>query len=134
LSEKLDKAAIPGIPSPKVPSPPKAPSLAPTNKKSSVKQLEQLKSPQMNELHMKQAKTLEASMKNPMAITKEENEQSFHIVKDGNRITTEAIPKSYVDSELGGQDRLERAGYSLVPVTRERLVKKPNGQWSIEQY
>lgn len=134
MTEKLDKATIPGVPSPKVPKPPKAPSLAPKSQKSAVKQIEQLKSPQMNELHMKQAKTMEASLKNPIAMTKDENEQTFHVTKDGSRITTDPIPKSHIDTHLGGQERLEQAGYNLVPVKRERLVKKPNGQWSIEEY
>lgn len=133
MTDKLDKA-IPGIPSPTAPKPPKVPSMAPTSKKSAVKQIEQLKSPQMNELHMKQAKTMEASLKNPMAMTKDENEQSFHVTKDGSRVTTEPIPLSHIDSHLGGKDRLEQAGYNLVPVKRERLVKQPNGQWSIEEY
>lgn len=134
MTDKLDKAVIPGVPTPAVPKPPKAPTLAPTSKKSSVKQLEQLKSPQMNELHMKQAKTMQVSLKNPMAMTKDENPESFHVVKDGQRVSTEPIPLSHIDSHLGGKDRLEQAGYQLVPVKRERLVKNPNGQWSIEEY
>ena len=134
MSDKLEKANIPGIPSAVAPKAPKTPSMAPTSQKSTVKQLEQIKSPQMNELHMKQAKTLETSMKNPMAMNKQEDEETFHISKDGARITTDPIPKSYIDSNLGGHEKLTQAGYSLIPVKRERLKKNPNGQWAIEEY
>lgn len=134
MSEDLKKVNIQGVPTPTQPTALKQPTLAPTSKKSKIKQLQQLKSPQINDLHMKQAKTMEASMKNPLSFNKKEEEEHFHVFKNGQRITTESIPQSYIDSNLGGKDRLESAGYTLMPVKRERLVKNPNGQWSIEEY
>lgn len=133
MTDKLDKA-IAGVLAPTAPKPPKMPSLAPKSQKSTIKQLEQLKSPQMNELHMKNAKTVEASLKNPMAVTKSEDEECFHVMKGDSRVSSEPIPKSYIDSNLGGKDKLESAGYSLIPVKKERLVRKSNGQWALEEY
>ena len=145
MSEDLKKAPIAGIPSPTMPKPPKAPSLAPTSKKSVVKQLEQVNTPQMKDLAMKQAKSVEASMKNPTAMTKDEgikpyappsnpSEQHFHVVQNGQRLTTDPIPHSHIESKMGGVKRLEAAGYNLVPVAKEKLIKAPNGQWSLEKY
>lgn len=143
MSEDLSKA-IPGVPSSKAPSLPKTPSLAPKSQKSQVKQVEQVGTPQMKDLHMKQAKSSEAALKNPLAIAKDEGIKPYtapaaegphyHIMQNGQRITSDPVPHSHVESKMGGVKRLESAGYTLVPVKKERLTKDSNGQWSLESY
>jgi hypothetical protein len=139
--DDLEKAII-GIPSPTAPKLPKAPSLAPKSQKSVIKQAEQINTPQSKDLHMKQAKTMEAAAKNPMAMMKDEGvkpyispsseEPHYHVLQNGQRITSDPIPHSHIESKMGGVKRLESAGYTLAPVKKEHLTKSPNGQWKLE--
>lgn len=137
MKEDLNKA-LPGMPSATAPKQPKMPSLAPKSAKSPVKQLEQVGTPQMKDLAMRQAKSVEASMKNPMAMNKGEEPKDedvhYHIMQNGKRLTSDPIPHSYIKENLGGIEKLASAGYSAVPVSKEKLVKAPNGQWTLEKY
>ena len=78
-----------------------------------------------------------------MAMTKDEGikpyvappeGQHYHIFQNGQRLTTDPIPHHHIENKMGGVKKLESAGYNLVPVSKERLKKSPNGQWSLEKY
>jgi hypothetical protein len=145
MTKKLEKAVVPGVPSPTAPKAPKMPSAAPVSKKSVVKQVEQVNTPQMKDLQMKQAKSMEATTKNPLAVMKDESGikpytpppaegQHYHIMQNGQRITSDPVSHSHIEGKMGGIKHLESSGYVVAPVKKERLTKAPNGQWSIEEY
>jgi hypothetical protein len=131
--EDLEKK-IPGVLSPIAPKSPKIPSLAPTSQKSAIKQAEQLDSVNNKKLYMKQAKTMESASKNPMGFAKAEDEQLFHVIRHGQRITNDPMSASKIEEVYGNKDKMTKEGYETIQVKREKLVKESNGQWSLQEY
>lgn len=146
IKEQLVKAMkIPGMPSLKAPALPKTPSMAPSSNKDPVKVAEQINTPQMKDLAMKRAVDVKQSKTNQMAFKSEdpqegikpyqpthEGEPHFHIMKDGQRLTTDPVPLSTINNKWGGVKSVEGSGHILVPVKKERLTFSKNGQWKLD--
>lgn len=121
------------MPSLEPPKPPKMPNLVPKSKKNPIKVAEQVKAPEAKDFAMGQAASQVKANHNPFAYTAKSEGESYHyhILQDGHRITDTPVSMEEVNVKHGGVKRLESSGFRLVPVVKEKLEFKKNGQWSL---
>lgn len=131
----LIKALTPSLRMPSIEPPklPKMPSLAPKSKKNPIKVAQQVKTPEAKDFAMEQAATQVKANRNPLAFTTKSEGESYyyHIIQDGQRVTDTPLTIEDINNKHGGVKRLENAGFRIVPVVKEKLEFKKNGQWSI---
>lgn len=123
------------MPSIEQPKPPKMPSLAAKSKKNPIKVAEQIKAPQAKDFAMGQATMQVKANNNPFAYTAKSEGESYHyhIIQDGYRITDHPLSMEQINTQHGGVKKLESAGFRLVPVVKEKLTFKKNGQWTLHK-
>lgn len=137
LSDLLKASLMPSLRMPSLdpPKPPKMPSMAPKSKKNPVKVAQQVKTPNAKDFAMRQATSQVQASSNPLAYAAKSEGESYHyhITEKGQRITDKPMSLSEINAKHGGVQRLESAGFRLVPVKKEKLTLSKNGQWTLTQ-
>jgi hypothetical protein len=56
----------------------------------------------------------------------------YHIHQNGMKITSQPMTLKDIHEKHGGVQKLESAGYRVVPHKPESVSVKKNGQWSLD--
>jgi hypothetical protein len=107
----------------------KIPNATPATKKNPIKSAEQTHNKDIKDIKMKEA---HAQLKIKPMEKEEKSQDLYHIHQNGMKITSTPMSLKDIHEKHGGVQKLENAGFKVMPHKPEQISFKKNGQWELE--